>query len=250
MAVIGILAALLLPALTAAKRRGLQIQCVNNARQLTAAGLMYMHDTGQNIRYNDPQIPGYDPSWPITLWMGALSNYIATAQLQMCPVTHRQSPLQANNLPGTADIAWDFGYWCVPPITGSYGFNLWLFSYTPAPTVGRAGTFPSYLFGTPNSIQRPSLTPMFFDSIWDIMQPLESDLPANNLYSGYSLNSGMGVCTIMRHGGRTAGGSYPFSGQIGALPGAINIGFCDGHAQLVNLRDLWGQYWHYNWRPP
>jgi prepilin-type processing-associated H-X9-DG protein len=222
---------------------------LNNVRQLTAAGLMYMHDTGQNIRFNDPQMPGYDPSWPITLWMGSLSNYNVTAQLRLCPVTHEQSPLQANNLPGAADTAWDCGDFYVPPISGSYGFNYWLFSFAPAPNLGRALTFPTYLFGTPSSIQRSSQTPMFFDSIWDLMAPLESDPAANDLYTGFWINATMGDCTILRHGGRTAAGAYTFAGQKQALPGAINIGFCDGHAQLVGLRDLWQQYWHYNWKP-
>ena len=38
MAIIGILAALLLPVLTSAKQRARQVQCLNNVRQLTALG--------------------------------------------------------------------------------------------------------------------------------------------------------------------------------------------------------------------
>jgi prepilin-type processing-associated H-X9-DG protein len=30
---------------------------------------------------------------------------------------------------------------------------------------------------------------------------------------------------------------------------AINIGFADGHVQLVKLKDLWNLYWHDNWSP-
>ena len=33
------------------------------------------------------------------------------------------------------------------------------------------------------------------------------------------------------------------------LPGAINMSFADGHAQLVKLPQLWTFYWHRNWNP-
>jgi prepilin-type processing-associated H-X9-DG protein len=62
----------------------------------------------------------------------------------------------------------------------------------------------------------------------------------------------MGCCTILRHGGKLATSSYPFplTDPKSSLPGAINMGLADGHAQLVNLRDLWTYYWNYTWRPP
>ena len=31
------------------------------------------------------------------------------------------------------------------------------------------------------------------------------------------------------------------------LPGAINMGFADGHTELVKLEDLWNYYWHLDW---
>jgi hypothetical protein len=58
----------------------------------------------------------------------------------------------------------------------------------------------------------------------------------------------MGCCTILRHGGPTASSSVPYkSGQ--PLPGAINMGFDDGHAELVKLKNLWSYTWHLNWNP-
>ena len=58
----------------------------------------------------------------------------------------------------------------------------------------------------------------------------------------------MNVCTIIRHGGRTATHSYPHSpGQ--PLPGAINLSCMDGHAELVQLPKLWSIYWHLKWNP-
>jgi hypothetical protein len=33
------------------------------------------------------------------------------------------------------------------------------------------------------------------------------------------------------------------------MAAAINIGFDDGHAQMVKLNNLWSLYWHYDWQP-
>ena len=216
---------------------------------------MYMNETGKNIRYNDPQMPGYDPSWPITIWMGSLSNYGVTDQLRLCPSTHAQTKLFTNQeIEGTADTAWNFGAYLPLPLTGSYGFNGWLYSFDPAAYYDRAANFPAYVFSKPASIQRTAQTPLFFDSIWVMAWPIESDKPANNLYTGAPLvnSEGFTRCTILRHGGKIATASYPFplSGQRQALPGAINMGLADGHAELAPLRNLWNYYWHLNWRPP
>jgi hypothetical protein len=174
---------------------------------------MYMSETGKNIRYNDPAMPGYDPSWPVTEWMGALNNYNTLGQLRLCPATHEQSPLQSQDLPGNANTEWDFGSVVTPPMSGSYGFNGWLYSYAPAPDFNSALTFPAFLFHNPESIQKPSQTPVFFDADYIEAEPIESDPPATDLYTGKAVNTpGMQRCTIWRHGGKTVSVSYRFSG--------------------------------------
>ncbi len=250
--IIAILAALLLPALARSKMNAQQVNCLSNVRQITMAGLMYMNETGQNMRYNDSGMPEFDPSWPITLWMGSLSDYGVTDELRLCPSTHQPSPVQNTAVWGTASIAWDWGVNLTPPITGTYGFNGWLWSFAPGTNFYRSGTFPTFVFPKPTSIQRTPQTPLFFDSIWVCSWPIENDTPATDLYSGAPILNTLGIqrCTILRHGGKTASSSYPFSGQKQALPGAINMGFADGHAELSPLRNLWNYYWHLNWRPP
>ena len=85
------------------------------------------------------------------------------------------------------------------------------------------------------------------------LAPLETDRASSDLYTGQSPPDGwaheeIGCCTILRHGGPTANNSVPYtSGQ--PLPGAINMSFADGHAQLVKLPQLWTFYWHRNWNP-
>ncbi|MGD0815498.1 MAG: prepilin-type N-terminal cleavage/methylation domain-containing protein [Verrucomicrobiota bacterium] len=193
-AIIAILAALLLPTFGKSKTNAQQVNCLNNVRQITMAGLMYMNETGRNIRYNDPQMPDYDPTYPVTLWMGTLSNYGVTDQLRLCPSAREQNTLLTNQeIEGTADTTWNFGAYLLFPLKGSYGFN------------------------------RTAQTPVFLDSIWVIVIPLESDLPATDLYTGAPLvnSEGFTRCTILRHGGRLATSSYPFHGQRQTLAGAI-----------------------------
>ena len=57
--------------------------------------------------------------------------------------------------------------------------------------------------------------------------------------------------TIPRHGRRPSSISkfdnWPVSNP---LPGSINVGFYDGHVELVQLERLWQLYWHRNYEPP
>jgi prepilin-type N-terminal cleavage/methylation domain-containing protein/prepilin-type processing-associated H-X9-DG protein len=65
-AIIAILAAMLLPALSAAKKKAQAIACMSNYRQLTLAWTMYANDNNDNLVYNgDRNATGVQtvPSW-------------------------------------------------------------------------------------------------------------------------------------------------------------------------------------------
>jgi len=112
------------------------------------------------------------------------------------------------------------------------------------------------VFQKPTSVQKPAQTPFFNDAVvWDEW-PLESDAPASDLSTGaYNTIWGMQRCTIWRHGGKTATSPTPIGHSmfppLYILPSsaAINVGFDDGHAEMVKLPGLWSLYWHYNWKP-
>jgi hypothetical protein len=165
---------------------------------------------------------------------------------------------------GSASVGWY--YWppgTTSPVNGSYSMNGWLFSYDPSitttistwvgPPPSEVTSNPQFVFTKPTLVQRPAQTPFFNDAVWLNEWPIEPNSPAPDLSQGESVGIiGMQRCTIWRHGGKTATSfvngtvPYPF-----LLPNAaaINVGFDDGHAQLVKLNSLWSLYWHFNWKP-
>ena len=90
-----------------------------------------------------------------------------------------------------------------------------------------------------------------------VIFPRATDLPAENLYWGvthlnvYTPEGGkfMTFFTIPRHRSRSISkfDNWPTSNP---LPGSINVGFYDGHVELVPLERLWQLYWHRNYEPP
>jgi prepilin-type N-terminal cleavage/methylation domain-containing protein/prepilin-type processing-associated H-X9-DG protein len=235
-AIIAILAALLLPTMTGAKRKAYQVQCLSNLKQLTAASLQHADDSGHHAVYFSSN----------QLWMGSLSDYYSKVrQLRHCPVAREWSPVPKNNADGTADLDWVWGTLPDKPITGSYGFNGWLYD---TQIYGGAEN-PDFMFHTQSAVQRPSQTPVFLDERWVDTWPLETDHPSRNLYTGNNLEM-MNRCTISRHGNVNPG-SAPRNVPPGdCLPGAVNVGMVDGHAEMVKLENLWSLYWHFNWQSP
>ena len=238
-AIIAILAALLLPALSSAKRKAKDINCVSNLKQITLAGIMYIQDSGKLIPYNTP-----GSTYAGTLWMGSLISYQAQVnQVRVCPVTAAdKQPIGLGNFAkfGSADIAWQWD--SNPSMRGSYAMNGWLYGdNNPLATDPRA-------FIKESAVQKSSETPIFVDSVWVDSWPTAADGPGQNLYTG-SIPSQMGRFAIPRHGGRAPSANMTATaGQ--RLPGAVILGFVDGHAALIKLDDLWKQSWHMNYVPP
>jgi prepilin-type N-terminal cleavage/methylation domain-containing protein/prepilin-type processing-associated H-X9-DG protein len=100
MAIIAILAALLLPALSRAKERAHRINCLNHQKQLALAWEMYAGDNSGKLALNDwdlsPSIPrSPSNSWvvgncfvdfdPATITDGTLYPYVKNVQVYRCP---------------------------------------------------------------------------------------------------------------------------------------------------------------------
>jgi prepilin-type N-terminal cleavage/methylation domain-containing protein/prepilin-type processing-associated H-X9-DG protein len=80
-AVIAILAALLLPALSKAKERGRQTYCINSEHQQAVAVFMYADD------HNDflPPVAYGNASGNVTNWPSLLDPYLKSTRLHICP---------------------------------------------------------------------------------------------------------------------------------------------------------------------
>ncbi len=99
-AIIGILAAILLPALSAAQERGRRLTCLNNQRQLGIAWEVYAGDAGDRMVLNDWELTGSvsrspSNSWvignavldadPGTITSGTLFPYSKNVEIYHCP---------------------------------------------------------------------------------------------------------------------------------------------------------------------
>jgi len=234
-AIIGILAAMLLPALASAKRKAQQVNCLSNVRQLTLGGHLFADNNG------------YEHPYPVT---GGWTNQGVPEKLFICPSTREPDLSAPVNTAGTADIQWIWtrgtNVW-----TGSYAANGWLYGSTIGPAINHV----EFIFTKTATVQYPTETPMFCDAIWRNFWPLETDAPSSDLYAGAGplisgVYPGMPQCTIVRHGAGSPASAPRNFDTSQRLPGALNIGFADGHTELVKLENLWQLDWHLNWQAP
>lgn len=243
--IIGILAALILAAVSRAKLKARQVQCLNNLKQLVHCSTMYTGDSGRPLVSEHPEYPGGN-------WMGGLLDYYKTAAVRVCPAAPLQEPMPTPseiNKQGTVDTAWV--RWTSNKRTmfyGSYGYNGWLYDTKLLRRDQR-----QFFIDTDAKLQDPSETPVFVDANWVDLWPTPGDHPCNNLYIGrhYLVDGNdMGRCAIPRHGGGNPS-SAPRNLSAGQeLPGAVNVGLFDGHVEPAKLPKLWSYTWHRDWIQP
>jgi prepilin-type processing-associated H-X9-DG protein len=207
---------------------------------------MYANDNSRHAGVETAAFPGGN-------WMGTLNEYASTKGILICPSAPLHQPTPASgNEQGYADRAWV--RWTSDKKTmfyGSYGYNGWLYSDMKFSEKGDPKRL--QVFRSESAIQKPALTPVFFDENWVDVWPEENDKPFANLYTGQGLGvspNQMGRLTIARHGNGSASGAPRYVDLDEKLPGAINMGFADGHTDLARLENLWKYYWHLNWQPP
>lgn len=251
-AIIAILAAMLLPALSAAKLRALNLQCISNLKQMTLAAKMYQNDNDSGIAYGSTSSG--------SLWMQTLISYQGNVNaVRLCPLAANTNSPSVNAATGGGDAAHPW-HWVSSNTNwwGSYAINGWLYALGNDPTQGPLtqtgnGSQPKY-FAKDTAARRPSETPFFADANWPDCWPQSPiDAFSQNLYAGGGTIAGTGggmlrVC-IDRHGdgGPQNAPRRANTANHNLLPGAINLGFLDGHTQPVKLKDLWGLYWSKTW---
>lgn len=245
-AIIAILAGMLLPALGKAKSKAHQIKCLNNTKTLTLATFMYLNDFNKPVPYNGQATAFMDNA----LWVTVLAtNYGGINASRICPAAppapSKAKRRHANS--GSVNQTWlwtgskGFDY------EGSYAFNGWFYGdddpfFSSAP-------YKAKKFRNEADCPTPSSTPVIPDSNWIDTWPQPNDPPARDLFTGDDFAGAMVRLTLPRHGGATWRRGDKFNPK-NELPGAINIGFVDGHSELVKLERLWKLDWHKNWVTP
>ena len=136
---------------------------------------------------------------------------------------------------------------------GSYGLNLNLFMTDRVFTGSLVHGLRRFL--TESRVQKPSLTPLIGDCIVSGDAPFPVQ-PASNPPTwvdgaGWGNSDGQGLIywPIARHGNRPIRIPDAWAPNQ-PLPGAINVGFFDGHVEPVQLERLWKLAWFYDFEPP
>ena len=240
-AIIAILAAMLLPTLGKAKRKGQEIVCRSNLRQMGLSFQMYLNDHGKTY----PIAYSKDQFWMAKVLINAPSN-----PLRICPAAPVPPKRVATEYAwGSATAAW-YGnktgesLW-ITGYEGSYGMNGWFYSEEGSLGSGDAARH----FTKEGQFQQPVITPIFADCAWADGWPVATDSPARDLLVDPDSQKMMARFCIGRHGSTPR--PPPRKISPGAtLPGTIHMVFVDGHADAVRLEKLWEVYWHRGYVPP
>jgi prepilin-type N-terminal cleavage/methylation domain-containing protein/prepilin-type processing-associated H-X9-DG protein len=244
-AIIGILAAMLFPALSKAKDRARDITCISNLKQWGITWRLYTDDN------NDQFMSGTTANdFPRGSWILSFTNgYPKKPPLLLCPkATDRRGPGDAETHVGLTDpnavewggptTAYDFPMDDPTdpnpadpsvPLIASYGLNCWAYNPDTNNIQGREASLHWRKYTAPT---QPSDTPLFLDSMWRGGGPDTNDIPPafNGEENGID-NDEMCVFAIERHGK------------------GVNILYFDSSVRNTRAKDLWGLPWHKDYTP-
>lgn len=269
-AIIAILIAILLPAVSFARERGRIAACLANVRSLSASHRMYIND--QQYKGLSFYANGGTP------WFVTLGPYGATTKVRFCPAVTELRDSKGHHGAGAAFIFWSGkGYDSIATLrwvtqnpdksltfevfSGSYGLNGWLYTtgrgqYDLGPGGKRyAGDNPqAELIGTP-ARGNESRIPCFGDGNWIDAWPrlLPSDC-ASQFIGSRDRNTIDPVLPLASQPSEfdpngmqedTENSANHMANFVIDRHGGhtVNFSFVDGHAENLKLRKLWKLQW-------
>jgi len=203
---------------------------MSSTRQLSIAWNLY----SQNFK--NKSIPYYSDNDANSLWIGQLRSVFSKIDTNRLCVEATTSTGYTQSW-GSAFGAWGpNGAGFLTNQMGSYAFNGFLYWFN---TAGSRGPFYSTnpqddgkFFHMP--VRRSSEVPVFMDGAWPDVWINNTDQPPPNLTDASHTNMGQEMWRI----------------ALGRHGRAINIAYCDGHAETVPMEKLYNQRWHAMYTPP
>lgn len=239
-AIIGILASLLLPTLARAKHKARNIICVNNQRQALIQYQDLLTDDPSGLSWTEQKM---DAAGNIHVSWNPKDHY---APIYLCPETSKGKKIDWGiNIYSVGNIEralhWQLGVG--EEYNSSYAFS---WAWVVGLPLTHSGSLES-------RIEKPTETPFIVDGKEWYVDGDPNDLPATDLYNGtrslFMGNTDMASINLPRHGNRPT--SIPRNWpENKPLPGAVNVGFFDGHVKTTRLDDLWFLKWHPEYEPP
>jgi prepilin-type N-terminal cleavage/methylation domain-containing protein/prepilin-type processing-associated H-X9-DG protein len=207
-AVIAILAALLLPALSTAQLRSKQITCLNNLKQLALGDQMYANDSEGKLVGNVPQGFGTNPWVAGTMKSPSDStNQTLIRQGKLFPYANQFTTYRCPSDPSQTQGM---------PRVRSYAMNGWMGSRYMETDSGQ-GRFRTFVKDTETAAAGPA-------ALWVLTDEHEA-----------SIDDGWFMVTM--------NDSWPFkSFPATRHQQGYNLNFADGHAQTFKLRDPSSQF--------
>jgi prepilin-type N-terminal cleavage/methylation domain-containing protein/prepilin-type processing-associated H-X9-DG protein len=234
-AVIAILASMLLPALSKAKTKAIQIKCVSNLKQWGVIWMLYADDHDGSFSQ------GNTVGWARGEWVKALEQYYQKKpDLLFCPdATLRRGPgMREVKVSQEAPTAVEYGgphtsygFPLADPTRGpakellsSYGINNWV--YNPPVAITEIQGRPTRWNWRSFNVPSPTEVPLFLDSMWRGGGPRHTDKPPdfNGQWSGAGAEFHHFAIARHRRG--------------------VDVVFFDGSVRSSRAKDLWKLRWH------